>query len=213
MDIITIFAACFDGDTPVATETGFKRIDEIQVGDMIWSYNVETGEKSLKEVKQVFVKKSDELLHLETTEGEIDATINHPFYVTGKGWVAAGDLVVGDEVHTLDGDAGTVTGFKIEKLDKPLSVYNLEVKDFQSYFVGDGVLVHNGCKKISGAEATKVAQYFDYNTIEDLKEDFVGKAAISQFNTYLTKKTKEVYLEKISDTLIQIFTGLFYKNH
>jgi hypothetical protein len=65
--------------------------------------------------------------------------------VIDKGWIAAGDLVVGDEVHTLDGDAGTVTGFKLEKLDGPMPVYNFEVEDFQSYFVGNGVLVHNVC--------------------------------------------------------------------
>jgi hypothetical protein len=59
MDVITLFTACFDGDTLVATEDGFKRIDEIQAGDRVWSYNVETGEKSLKKVKQVFIKKSD----------------------------------------------------------------------------------------------------------------------------------------------------------
>jgi hypothetical protein len=70
-------------------------------------------------------------------------TTTHPFYVTGKGWVAAGDLIVGDEVYTLDGDTGTVTVLKPEKLNKPISVYNLEVKDFHSYFVGNGVLVHN----------------------------------------------------------------------
>jgi RHS repeat-associated protein len=145
MDIITVFAACFDGDTPVATETGFQHIDEIQIGDRVWSYNVETGEKKLKEVKQVFVKGSNEILHLETIEGEIDATTSHPFYVIGKGWVAAGDLVVGDEVHTLDGDIGRVTGLKLEKSDKPIPVYNLEVEDFNSYFVGDGMLVHNKC--------------------------------------------------------------------
>ena len=39
----------------------------------------------------------------------------------------------------------TVTGLKLEKLDKPLSVYNLDVGEFQSYSVADGVLVHNVC--------------------------------------------------------------------
>jgi hypothetical protein len=164
LDIITIFAACFDGDTPVATEAGFKRIDEIQVGDRVWSYNIETGEKSLKKVKQVFVKESDELLHLETTEGDIDATTNHPFYVIGRGWVAAGDLVVGDEVHMLDGNTSTVAGFKLEKLNKPIPVYNLEVEDFNSYFIGGGVLVHNKCEGTPGdnrrqnRDARKIAQ-------------------------------------------------------
>ena len=39
-----------------------------------------------------------------------------------------------------------MTGLSLEKLDTPIPVYNLEVEDFNSYFVGDGVLVHNaGC--------------------------------------------------------------------
>jgi len=147
MDIVTLFSSCFDGDTPVATETGFRRIDEIRAGDRVWSYNVETGERALKAVKEVLVRENDELLHIETSRGVVDATTSHPFYVVGKGWVAAGDLAVGDGIQAISGDAGIVTGLKLEKLDKPIPVYNLDVEDFHSYFVADGVLVHNRCKR------------------------------------------------------------------
>lgn len=62
----------------------------------------------------------------------------------GKGWVAAGDLVAGDEVYNLDGSTSTIIGSEIEVLDEPVLVYNLEVEDFHSYFVGCvPVLVHN----------------------------------------------------------------------
>ena len=114
--------SCFDGDTPVATETGFRRIDEIRAGDRVWSYNVETGERALKEV---LVRENDELLHIETSRGVVDATTNHPFYVVGKGWVAAGDLAVGDSIQAISGDAGIVTGLKLEKLDQPIIVVPL----------------------------------------------------------------------------------------
>ncbi len=40
--------SCFTGDTLVAVENGQKRIDEIEVGDKVWAYNVETGETELK---------------------------------------------------------------------------------------------------------------------------------------------------------------------
>ena len=146
LDVATLFSSCFDGDTPVATETGFRRIDEIRAGDRVWSYNVETGERALKKVKEVLVRENDELLHIETSRGAIDATTSHPFYVVGKGWVAAGDLAVGDSIQAISGDVGVVTGLKLEKLDKPIPVYNLDVEDFHSYFVADGVLVHNGCQ-------------------------------------------------------------------
>ena len=72
----------------------------------MWSYNVETGERALKEVKEVLVRENDELLHIERSRGIVDATTSHPFYVVGKGWVAAGDLAVGDSIQAISGDAG-----------------------------------------------------------------------------------------------------------
>lgn len=105
---------------------------------------VETGETELKTVTKVYVHSVDEILHLYTDEGDIDTTTNHPFYVIGKGWVAAGDLAVGDEIYNLDGTTSTILGSEIEVLDEPILVYNLEVEDFHSYFVGCvPVLVHN----------------------------------------------------------------------
>ncbi len=77
----------------------------------------------------------------------IDTTTNHPFYVEEKGWVAAGDLEVGDVLYTADGDEVEVTDIELEKLAEPITVYNLEVEDFHTYFVGEyGVLVHNSYK-------------------------------------------------------------------
>ena len=135
---------CFTGDTLVAAENGQKRIDEIEVGDKVWAFNVETRESELKTVTKVYVHSVDEILRLYTDEGDIDTTANHPFNVIGKGWVAAGDLVVGDEVYNLDETASAILGLEIEILDEPVLVYNLEVEDFHSYFVGYvPVLVHN----------------------------------------------------------------------
>ena len=141
---------CFTGDTEVYTSDGLVCIEDVQVGDSVWAYNSETGEKELKEVLNVWVKETDEILHLETSNGEtIDTTTNHPFYVENKGWVAAGDLEVGDILVTAVGDEVEVTDIELEKLAEPITVYNLEVADFHTYFVGEyGVLVHN---KYSGS--------------------------------------------------------------
>ena len=138
---------CFTGDTEVYTDNGLVCIEEIEVGDSVWAYNPETGETELKEVLNVWVKETDEILHVSTSDGEtIDTTTNHPFYVEEKGWVAAGDLEVGDVLCTADGDEVEVTDLELEKLAEPITVYNLEVEDFHTYFVGEyGVLVHNNC--------------------------------------------------------------------
>lgn len=111
----------------------------------VWPHNPETGETELKEVLNVWVKETDEILHVSTSDGEtIDTTTNHPFYVDGKGWVAAGDLEIGDTLVTAVGNKVEVTELELENLAEPISVYNLEVADFHTYFVGEyGVLVHN----------------------------------------------------------------------
>lgn len=58
--------------------------------------------------------------------------------------MAADDLVEGDGVYLIDGSTAFVTGAELEKLAEPIKVYNLEVADFNTYFVGDeAVLVHN----------------------------------------------------------------------
>ena len=147
--VSVIFAAftpsCFTGDTEVLTAEGSACIEEIEVGDSVWAYNPETDETGLKEVLNVWVKETDEILHVSTSDGEtIDTTTNHPFYVDSKGWVAAGDLEVGDTLIIVDGNEVEVTDLELEKLAEPILVYNLDVADFHTYFVGEyGVLVHN----------------------------------------------------------------------
>lgn len=157
---------CFTGDTEVYTSDGLVCIEEIQVGDSVWAYNPETGETELKEVLNVWVKETDEILHVSASDGEtIDTTTNHPFYVDGKGWVAAGDLEVGDTLVTVDGNEVEVTDLELEKLAEPIFVYNLEVEDFHTYFVGEyGALVHNYSKrnqKLAGKEHPVSGVLFD----------------------------------------------------
>ena len=154
------FQSCFTGDTEVSTENGLIRIEDIKIGDKVWAYNFETGEIELKEILNVFIKENDKILHVSTSDGEtIDTTTNHPFYVEDKGWVAAGDLKIGDVLYTVDCDTVEVTDIEIEKFTEPIVVYNLEVADFHTYFVGEcRVMVHNECQLPSKKAALRQAK-------------------------------------------------------
>ena len=61
---------CFTGDTLVSTEDGSRRIDEIEVGDKIWAYNTETGEKELKEVLVAPVTETNLLVKVQLSDVE-----------------------------------------------------------------------------------------------------------------------------------------------
>ena len=75
---------------------------------------------------------------------EIITTETHPFYVKGKGFINAGELKVGDELLDSSGNILLVDKFDVELTEKPTKVYNFQVEDFHTYFVGEcGVWVHN----------------------------------------------------------------------
>ena len=95
--VVSTGQSCFTGDTLVATKEGQKPIEEIEVGDEVWSYNIETGEAKLNKVAKVFIYETDVLVHLHTESAIID-TKTHPFYVEGRGFVAVADLQEGDKI-------------------------------------------------------------------------------------------------------------------
>ena len=185
---------CFTGDTEVYTSDGLVCIEDVQVGDSVWAYNSETGETELKEVLNVWVKETDEILHVSTSDGEtIDTTTNHPFYVEEKGWVAAGDLEFGDTLVTADGDEVEVTEIELERLDEPILVYNLEVEEYHTYFVGNSrVLVHNVYKKGSDAEKKLVNMYPDGKS-QSFFATSNGRRFIDRLSNKTAHEAKEGY--------------------
>ena len=84
------------------------------------------------------------LVHLTVNGEEIVTTVDHPFYVQGRGFVEAGKLLVGDKLLDVNGNVLLVENFGVELTEKPVEVYNFQVEDFHTYLVGEcGVWVHN----------------------------------------------------------------------
>ena len=169
----------------------------------------------LKEVVTVFVHECDEILHLHTSSDDIDTTTNHPFYVIGKGWVAAGDLNEGDELCLESGNTAVVTGAELEKLAEPIRVYNLEVLDNHTYFVGDkAVLVHNMYQKgdnvpESGGtseDTTRVRHYTNRKGINGIED---SGTIIAQDNNrvYVELANKKPLSQADAETLYQLKPG------
>ena len=138
--------ACFIAGTKVLAALGQKAIENIQPGDKVLAADPETGRQEEKEVVRTFVKETDTLMHLRIGGEEIVTTENHPFYVDGEGWVTAGELTEEDYVLDSEGCRLQVEEKYVEKLEESVKVYNFEVEEFHTYYVGDaGILVHNKC--------------------------------------------------------------------
>ena len=81
----------------------------------------------------------------------IRTTVEHPFYVQGKGWRCTGELQPGDVLRSHDGQWLPVE----EVIDngEQSVVYNLRVSDYHTYFVGSAewgfsVWAHNACQPL-----------------------------------------------------------------
>ena len=137
---------CFVAGTLVATEDGQKPIEEIQAGDKVLSENPETGEVAYKTVEETYENETTELVHVFVNGEEIITTPSHPFYVPKLGWTLAIKLRAGDILVLSNGEYVVVEAIQHELLESPIKVYNFEVEDFHTYFVGESsVLVHNDC--------------------------------------------------------------------
>ena len=110
-------------------------------------------------ITAVIVTETDVIVHVKTSDGEdINTTMFHPFYVRHTDqesggsvydgeWKVASNLLAGDVLQKIDGSTVYVTEVTVEKLPEIINVYNLEIEDLHTYYVADGVLVHNECKK------------------------------------------------------------------
>ena len=137
---------CFVAGTLVTTEDGQEPIEEIEVGDKVLSEDETTGEVAVKTVTETYINETDELIHIGVNGETISATPTHPFYVDKLGWTLARSLRAGDVLVLSNGELVTVEWVQHEILESPIKVYNFEVEDFHTYFVGEcGVLVHNDC--------------------------------------------------------------------
>ncbi|WP_460064944.1 polymorphic toxin type 27 domain-containing protein [Streptomyces sp. YKOK-I1] len=143
-----LLTKCFPAGTKVATENGPKSIEDIKVGDRVWSQDQVTGKKSLQPVLRLFHRTVDSLVRISTTDGQVEATDSHRFWVRDRGWVEAGKLRAGDTFEARDGGSTQVLGTTVVK--GSVDVFNFEVARNHTYYVYTGstpVLVHNDCLK------------------------------------------------------------------
>src|SRR5690606_11621880 len=181
---------CFTEDTLIKTEDGYKEIKDIEVGDLVYSEDPLTGEKGLKRVTNVFVNETSVLVRIYVEDEEIETTPTHPFWVIGKGWVAAGDIEAGDKVYLYSGEGREVKEVRFEYLDTPIKVYNFEVEDWHTYFVSEqDVFVHNSCKG-KGTRSTQL-------TADDIK--FSDKFSKPAYKNQITERGWTN--RKIADTI------------
>ena len=159
--------ACFIAGTMVLTTAGLVAIEKIKAGDIVISTNPDTLETAEKPVLETYVRQVDKLVHLTINGEEIVTTIDHPFYVQGRGFIKAGKLLVGDKLVSVNGEDLLVDGYCIEECEAPTTVYNFQVEDYHTYFVGESkVWVHNADYPKSPGQYEKAPYHNKGNSVK-----------------------------------------------
>ena len=137
---------CFIAGTLISTSSGFKRIENIAIGDIVLSYNEKKKQNEYSEVVQTMIHILNEPIYTLYIENEkLEVTGIHRFYIVRNNknfWIPASDLQVGDFVLFANG-----TLHKINKITvdiRFIPVYNFEVSGNHNYYVGvNQILAHN----------------------------------------------------------------------
>jgi RHS repeat-associated protein len=187
---------CFVAGTLVQTDKGSKPIESIKVGDLVAARDETTGATTYKPVLQLIHHENQEIVNVTigNNEGQqevIQATLDHPFHVSKRGWVKASDLKAGDRVDRLKGNALTVR--HVERDAQRHATYNFEVQDVHTYFVGAlRAWVHNENECVKKAallalenarSATRVAE-----ALVSASEDIFRRASDARLNAINTPK-------------------------
>ncbi|NMO16825.1 hypothetical protein HPC49_04780 [Pyxidicoccus fallax] len=153
-DGVSSCAASFPAGTPVWLRAGTAPIESLSGGESLLSRNsidrADAWRRALAPMRHAVTALLS--LDLEVDDGGREVlltTHNHPLWVRGRGWAAAGELRPGDAVATAH--RGWAHVMEAATLARPagVDVYNFEVEGFRSYFVGAlGVWAHNPCEAI-----------------------------------------------------------------
>lgn len=186
--------SCFAAGTLISLQDQFKNIEDIQIGDIVLSYNEEIHQNEYSIVLQTMVHDvTEEIYDLYIEDEILTVTGIHRFYIRRKHdikWISVSDLYIGDYVLFADGNWHPI--FKIKVKVRSLLVYNFEVSHNHNYYVGcNQILAHN---KGSGGSA---------KTIEPKEEKKHQKDYYEEVDSQLGKIQEELKgIEKQEDRLI-----------
>ena len=136
---------CFVAGTKVYTSQGVVNIEDIKIGDIVYSMNMETMQLEQQIVENTYQRKSIKNNYIICVEKDsIETTAEHRFYVKNKGWIRASLLEIGDILISAEGEEKAIEDIQRKDYTEPIPVYNLEVANNHNYFVGTNkILVHN----------------------------------------------------------------------
>ncbi|MCI0571578.1 MAG: Hint domain-containing protein, partial [Myxococcaceae bacterium] len=193
---------CFVAGTLVTTEEGLKPIEEVREGELVLSRDAETGVLDWRPVVATTVTPGATVLELvlkaeDGTRETLGVTLEHPFWVEGQGWTEARWLTPGSRIRTAR-QAWMTTESVAETLQRA-TVYNFEVADFHTYFVGaHQAWVHNNCTPTPSGKGAAGGDNVVYRSVDAAGNvQYVGITNDLARRSAEHLRTKGILVEKV----------------
>lgn len=129
---------CFSVGTIIRTKNKYTNIENINIGDLVWSYNKSKKENEYSKVLDVISStvKNQKVLYITIDKEEIKTTASHEFFVKkddGYDLIPAGKIKIGDFIMGIDGNCYEVKSLNLKTED--ISLYNLEIENNESFYI------------------------------------------------------------------------------
>ncbi|MBI4345865.1 MAG: hypothetical protein HY553_03355, partial [Elusimicrobia bacterium] len=129
---------CFVAGTLITMADGTtKPVEQVQAGDVVKSYDVNTGKWITSKVTDRYKSEWDSFYQINGSNG---VTGPHLFWANGK-WTRVDELKVGDKLLNDKGEPIEITS--LVKRPGPVDIFPLFVEDPPASYVAEGVVVHN----------------------------------------------------------------------
>lgn len=170
-----LLSGCVPANTPILTENGIKRFDEVKVGEKVWSYNKEKNKQELKSViatHNVIVKSEDQI-KISGSSGYFITSKKHPVLTLREGkweYLPASQIKIGDIIRK-----GLFDESNLEFNEKAY---------FVGSFLGDGTVYKSPKGNLTikmGGDNKEVVEVFAF---------LCSKYSNSSFNVKLNKTDK-----------------------
>lgn len=152
---------CLVDDTRVETEFGHKEIKDIEIGDKVWTFNVDTQKRELADVTMHMNKGVKDVFEIRTLHNQIEGTSDHKLLCYENNSLVykeiqdinIGDLLVVDNSNNKQEKKYDLVnrlenGFKTEKVRYneyagKKTTYDITVSNKNSNFFANGIVTHN----------------------------------------------------------------------